>query len=502
MSLADLSAVELAAAVSAGRIRAAEAARCYLDAIAQRDGRVRAFNEVHAERAMQRAAGIDAAHAAGRELGPLAGVPVAVKDNIATDFGHTTCSSRILKNFASPYRATVIDRLEQAGAVIVGKTNLDEFAMGSSTENSGFEPTRNPWDLSCVPGGSSGGSAAAVAAGEAPLALGSDTGGSIRQPAAFCGVVGFKPTYGRVSRFGLVAYGSSLDQIGPLARDVTDAALLTRVIAGHDGRDSTSLDVPVEDYLADLDQPIEGLRVGLPREFYSAALDGEIAAMLRQAARAYEQQGARLVDVCLPHSRIDVDASGQLSSYAVACYYIVAMAEASSNLARYDGVHFGHRTATAVDDIIELYCRSRAEGFGPEVQRRVMLGTYTLSAGYYDAYYNKALKVRRLIRNDFDAAFTQADVLLCPVAPTTAFKLGAKTADPLTMYLEDIYTISVNLAGLPGLSLPAGLSRDGLPVGMQLIGPVCSEHRLLRAGRMYERASGVCRLRPGIAGDH
>ena len=499
MSLEDLSAMELAGAVAAGKVGAVEAARHYLDVIQRRDGQVHAFNQVHPERALERAAAVDADRAAGRGLGPLAGVPVGVKDNIVTDFGLTTCSSRMLAPFHSPYRATVVDRLEQAGAVIVGKTNLDEFAMGSSTENSAFGPTRNPWDLQRVPGGSSGGSAAAVAAYEVPAALGSDTGGSIRQPAAFCGVVGFKPTYGRVSRFGLVAYGSSLDQIGPLARDVADAALLTRIIAGHDPRDSTSLDVPVEDYLADLEKPLEGLRIGLPREFYTQALDAEIAQTLRQAARTYESRGARLVEVRLPHSRIDVDAQGQLSSYAVACYYIVAMAEASSNLARYDGVHYGHRTPQEPQDIIDLYCRSRAEGFGPEVQRRVMLGTYTLSAGYYDAYYNKALKVRRLIKNDFDRAFEQADVLLCPVAPTTAFRLGEKTADPLTMYLEDIYTISVNLAGLPGLSLPAGLSKTSLPIGMQLIGPVCSEHRLLRAGRMYELASGVRRLRPEMA---
>jgi aspartyl-tRNA(Asn)/glutamyl-tRNA(Gln) amidotransferase subunit A len=395
--------------------------------------------------------------------------------------------------------ATAVGKLEAAGAVVLGKTNMDEFAMGSSTENSGFRPTRNPWDASRVPGGSSGGSAAAVSARMAAAAMGSDTGGSIRQPAAFCGVVGLKPTYGRVSRLGLVAYGSSLDQIGPLTQDVADCALLLTAIAGRDAGDSTSLEAPVPDYLATLEQPLKNLRVGWPSEFFSKALDGEIAAAIRKAGEVFKGLGATIVEVSLPHSRIDIDAKGSISSFAVACYYIVAMSEASSNLARYDGVHYGHRTAAAVGDIIELYSKTRAEGFGEEVKRRIMLGTYTLSAGYYDAYYNKALKVRRLIKNDFDRAFESCDLLLCPVAPTTAFRLGEKTADPLTMYLEDIYTISLNLAGLPGLSLPAGLSRAGLPIGMQLIGPVLSEETLLRAGRMFEKAAGVWRLKPPMA---
>jgi aspartyl-tRNA(Asn)/glutamyl-tRNA(Gln) amidotransferase subunit A len=376
---------------------------------------------------------------------------------------------------------------------------MDEFAMGSSTENSGFRPTRNPWDTQRVPGGSSGGSAAAVAGRMCAAALGSDTGGSIRQPAALCGIVGMKPTYGRVSRLGLVAYGSSLDQIGPMTRDVADCALLAGVIAGHDPKDSTSVPRDVPDYLASVNKPIEGLRIGLPKEFYSEALDAEINAAIHGAADLYKSMGAQIVEVSLPHSRIDRDEHGKFSSYAVATYYIVAMAEASSNLARYDGVHYGHRTAQKVADIIELYSKSRAEGFGEEVKRRIMLGTYTLSAGYYDAYYNKALKVRRLIKNDFDAAFGKVDVLLCPTSPTTAFKLGEKTADPLTMYLEDIYTISVNLAGLPGISIPAGLSVSGLPIGMQLIGPVFSEETLLRAARMYEKASGVRCLTPPMA---
>ena len=494
--ITELSAAELRDAVAAGRVGAEEAARAYLDAIDRTEGQVAALNEVFAERAIERARALDAARAAGEPPGPLAGVPVAIKDNLCTAWGRTTCSSKMLAGFRAPYTATAVARLETAGAVVLAKTNMDEFAMGSSTENSGFRPTRNPWDAARVPGGSSGGSAAAVAARQCAAALGSDTGGSIRQPAAFCGVVGLKPTYGRVSRFGLVAYGSSLDQIGPLARDVTDAALLTAAIAGHDERDSTSLAGEVPDYAAGVDEPIEGLRVGLPREYYSEALDPEIHEAIRQAALTYESLGAELVELSLPHSRIDTDADGRLSSYAVACYYIVAMSEASSNLARYDGVHYGHRTARRVADIIELYSQSRAEGFGEEVKRRIMLGTYTLSAGYYDAYYLKALKVRRLIKNDFDRAFDACDVLLCPVAPTPAFRLGEKTADPLTMYLADIYTVSLNLTGLPGLSLPAGLSRAHLPIGMQLIGPPLAEETLLRAGRMYEKASGVTRLAP------
>ena len=496
--LTELTALELRERIAAGEAGAEEATRAYLGAIERREPAVAAYNQVLADRAVEQARAVDARRAAGEAPGALGGVPVALKDNLCTTYGRTTCSSRMLADFRAPYTATAVARLEQAGAVVLGKTNLDEFAMGSSTENSGVAPTRNPWATTRVPGGSSGGSAAAVAARMCAAALGSDTGGSIRQPAAFCGVVGLKPTYGRVSRYGLVAYGSSLDQIGPLTRDVSDAALLTGVIAGHDRRDSTSVPRDVPDYLAALDAPSDGLRVGLPAEFYSEALDPEIHQAIHHAAGVYENAGAEIVDVTLPHSRIDVDDDGALSSYAVACYYIVAMAEASSNLARYDAAHYGHRTAETCGDIVELYSRSRAEGFGAEVKRRIMLGTYTLSAGYYDAYYDKALKVRRLIKNDFDAAFERCDVLLCPVSPTTAFRLGEKIADPLTMYLADIYTISVNLAGLPGLSLPAGLSRDGLPIGMQLVGPVFHEETVLRAARLYEQASGVTRLAPAL----
>ncbi|MDP6634326.1 MAG: Asp-tRNA(Asn)/Glu-tRNA(Gln) amidotransferase subunit GatA [Phycisphaerae bacterium] len=498
-SIVELSAVELAAAIASGDISASQALEAYLEAIERIEPQVDAYNEVLTDHARTAAANIDAARAAGEPLGPLAGVPVAIKDNMCTAYGKTTCSSKILADFKAPYTATAVEKLHAAGAVVIGKTNLDEFAMGSSTENSASKVTHNPWDLDRVPGGSSGGSGACVAARLAAAALGSDTGGSIRQPAAFCGVVGFKPTYGRVSRYGLVAYGSSLDQIGPMTVDVPDAAILTGVIAGHDTRDSTSANRPAEDYLSEIETPIENLRIGLPDEFFTDALDPQIAQAIAKAADMYKSAGAEIVNVSLPHSRIDADADGKLSSYAVACYYIVAMSEASSNLARYDGVHYGHRTEEDVEGIVELFSRSRAEGFGPEVIRRIMLGTYTLSSGYYDAYYNKALKVRRLIKNDFDKAFEQCDVLLCPTTPTTAFAIGEKTADPLTMYLADIYTISLNLAGLPGVSIPACLGSDNLPVGMQLIGPEFSESTILRAARMYEKISGVTRLIPEIA---
>ena len=498
-SIVEFSAVELAAVIAAGEVSAVDALEAYLEAIEKIEPQVDAYNEVLGDQARATAADIDAARTAGRPMGPLGGVPIAVKDNMCIVYGKTTCSSKILADFRAPYTATAVEKLHAAGAVVIGKTNLDEFAMGSSTENSATKVTRNPWDLACVPGGSSGGSAACVAARLAAAALGSDTGGSIRQPAAFCGVVGFKPTYGRVSRYGLVAYGSSLDQIGPMTVDVPDAALLTAVIAGHDTRDSTSADRPADDYLAEVETPIENLRIGLPDEFFTDALDAHIGEAIAGAADLYKDAGAEIVNVSLPHSRIDADAEGNLSSYAVACYYIVAMSEASSNLARYDGVHYGHRTADDVEGIVELFSRSRAEGFGPEVIRRIMLGTYTLSSGYYDAYYNKALKVRRLIKNDFDRAFETCDVLLCPTSPTTAFEIGEKTDDPLTMYLADIYTISVNLAGLPGISIPVALDAGGLPVGMQLIGPAFSESVILRAARMYEKISGVTRLVPEIA---
>jgi aspartyl-tRNA(Asn)/glutamyl-tRNA(Gln) amidotransferase subunit A len=435
---------------------------------------VRAFISVAGDRALAQADRIDGRLAKGEQVGVLAGVPVAVKDNMCTRFGKTTCASRILADFESPYDATVVAKLEAAGAIIVGKTNLDEFAMGSSTENSGMFVTRNPWNAECVPGGSSGGSAAAVAARMVPAAMGSDTGGSIRLPASFCGVVGLKPTYGRVSRYGLVAYGSSLDQIGPMSRDVRDAALLLDVISGHDGRDSTSIDAPGTQSVARLDEPIGKLRIGVATEYMGEGLTDEVRAAVESAIDVYRRLGAEVVEVSLPHSE-----------YAIAAYYLIAMAEASSNLSRYDGVHYGYRTPEP-DDFIDLYSKSRAEGFGAEVKRRIMLGTYALSSGYYDAYYLKALKVRTLIKGDFVEAFKKCDVLACPVSPTPAFRIGEKIEDPLTMYLGDVYTISLNLAGLPGVSIPAGQSESGLPIGLQLMAPHLQEERLLQIAHAFE----------------
>jgi len=487
----NLSVVELRDAVAAGAVSAQQAVRAYLDTIATRDGGVGAYLEVFVERSLERAAAVDAARAAGKPLGTLAGVPLAVADNLCTEFGHTTCASKSLANFRSPYSATAVAKWEAAGAIVLGKTNLDEFGMGSSTESSHVKPTRNPWDVSRVPGGACGGSAAAVAGRMAAAALGGDTGGSVRQPAAFCGLVGLKPTYGRVSRFGLTEHGSSLDQVGPMTRDVADAALLLSVMAGHDANDATSAPRPVDDYLAALDQPLPGLRVGLPREFLDQArdagvLDAEIHAALQQASDAYQAAGATLVDISLPHSRIEKSADGGLASYAVAAYYIIAMAEASSNLARFDGMHFGHRTDKPCRDIHELYSKNRAEGFGDEVKRRIILGTYLLTGDLYDAYFTKALQTRRLITNDFDRAFANCDVLLCPTTPTTPFAFG-EHATPLAMYQQDLFTVSASLAGLPCVSIPAGLARAGLPIGMQLVAPAFGESMLLRAARMVEK---------------
>lgn len=485
------SALSIAADVAAGRRRAVDVCQAALARIAAQDQSLRAFLEVAREHALERAAKVDAAVAAGMPAGPLAGVPVAVKDNLCTAFGHTTAGSKILAGYVSPYAATVIARIEAAGGVIVGKTNLDEFAMGSSTENSGYFPTRNPWNTECVPGGSSGGSAAAVASGMVPLALGSDTGGSIRLPAALCGTVGLKPTYGRVSRYGLVAYGSSLDQIGPLAGSVEDAALLLGVIAGRDPHDSTSADQAVPDYVGELSDTkvralAKRLRIGVPREYFGEGLDAETRAAVEAALDVYRGLGAKIVEVSLPHT-----------PYAIATYYLVATAEASSNLARYDGVHYGHRTAHP-KDIFDLYSSSRDEGFGAEVKRRIMLGTFALSAGYYDAYYVKALKVRRLIKEDFDRAFALCDVIAGPTSPTPAFRLGEKLADPLTMYLADIYTIAANLAGIPAVSLPCGFSGTNLPIGLQLMAPLFGEVALLQAARLYERETDWHARRPAL----
>jgi aspartyl-tRNA(Asn)/glutamyl-tRNA(Gln) amidotransferase subunit A len=464
-------------AIRRGELSAAEATETCLAAIERTDAKVRAFLSTDAAAARRRAQEIDRRLKAGETPGLLAGVPVAVKDNMCTADGRpTTCASRILEGWKAPYNAHVVERLLAEGAVIIGKTNLDEFAMGSSTENSGFEATRNPWDLERVPGGSSGGSAAAVAARMVPVALGSDTGGSIRQPAALCGVVGLKPTYGRVSRYGLVAFASSLDQIGPFGRTVEDAALVLQATAGHDPRDSTSVAEPVPDYLARLEEPLDPLRIGVPKEFFGEGLDPEVEGAVREALGVYERLGATLVELSLPYA----------TDYAIAAYYIVATSEASSNLARYDGVHYGYRSSDHAD-MIDMYMRTRAQGFGDEVKRRIMLGTYALSAGYYDAYYKKAAKVRRLVREDYETAFREVDVVVGPTTPTAAFRLGEKTDDPMTMYLCDVYTVSCSLAAIAGISVPCGFTKAGLPVGLQILGNVFSEEKLLRVARMYER---------------
>ncbi len=439
-----------------------------------------AFISVDADGALQRASDVDRRRQAGEPVGALAGVPLAVKDVLCVRGGPTTCGSQILRDYVAPYDATAVERVRQADAVLVGKTNMDEFSMGSSTESSCFGPTRNPVDPRRVPGGSSGGSAAAVAAHETVLALGSDTGGSVRQPAAYCGVVGLKPTYGRVSRYGLVAYASSLDQVGPVTKDVEDAALLLNVISGRDPRDATSVDREVPDYRAKLDEGVEGLRIGWAKEFYGPGLDAEIRAAAEAAAQRLAGAGAEIVDVSLSVAG-DPD-------YCVSCYYVIAMAEASANLSRFDGVRYGFR-AEAPDDLQDLYRRTRSRGFGAEVQRRVLIGAYVLSAGYYDAYYLKAQKVRTLIRRDFEGAFDNCDLLLSPVAPTTAFPLGEQLEDPLQMYLNDIYTTSLNLAGLPGISVPAATSAEGLPIGVQLMARPFEEATLLRGARVLEQAA-------------
>jgi len=474
MTAARTTAGDIAAGVRAGKRSAEETVRESLTRIETLNPKLGMFLRVERDYALERARAVDRRRAAGESLGALAGVPVAVKDNLCTRFGTTTCGSKMLERFASRYDAHVIERLEHADAVIVGKTNLDEFAMGSSTENSAFMVTRNPWDAARVAGGTSGGSCAAVAAGVAPIALGSDTGGSVRQPASFCGLVGFKPSYGRVSRYGLVAHGSSLDQVGPVAADVRDAALLLGVIAGHDSRDSTSLDAPVPDYVAALDRPVEGLRIGVAEEYFAEGLNPEVGAAVRDAIKVLSKGDARVENIHLPHMK-----------YGTACYYLISTAEASSNLARFDGVRYGHRTA-APRDIHDLYAASRGEGFGAEVKRRIMLGTFALSSGYYDAYYLKAQKVRALIQRDFQVAFEKVDVIASPVAPTTAFHVGEKSEDPLAMYLSDIYTIAANLAGLCAVSIPCGFDAAGMPIGLQLMAPPLAEERLLAVAHHYQ----------------
>lgn len=448
-----------------------------LERIARLDPMLHCAISVLEESARKRAADLDAAASRGGPRGALQGVPVAVKDIFCTDVGTTTCGSKMLAGFKSPYNAHCVERLLDAGAVIVAKTNTDEFAMGSSTENSAYFPTRNPWDVERVPGGSSGGSVAAVAARLVPYALGSDTGGSIRQPASFCGVCGLKPTYGRVSRYGLVAFASSLDHVAPCATSAEGLARVLGCIAGKDARDSTSVDQPAPDYVAELGKPLGSLRVGVPKEYFGDGLDGEVRAAVEAAIEQYRKRGASIVELSLPHTK-----------YTIACYYLICTAEASSNLARYDGVHFGHRTATG-GDFIEMVAASRAEGFGPEVARRIMLGTYALSSGYYDAYYLKALKVRTLIARDFREAFQKCDVIVSPTTPTAAFRLGEKSDDPLQMYLADIYTTAANLAGIPAVSIPCGFTGGGLPIGLQLMAPHFEEARLLRAAQAYQQAT-------------
>jgi aspartyl-tRNA(Asn)/glutamyl-tRNA(Gln) amidotransferase subunit A len=476
-------------AVRAKQVSSVELTRHALDRIDRLDNGdagLGAFLSVHADRALEQAQAVDE----GTRTGPLAGVPVAVKDNLCTSYGLTTCASKMLANFRAPYDATVIRKLEAAGAVIVGKTNLDEFAMGSSTENSAFRKTRNPWDATRVPGGSSGGSAAAVAAGMCYGSLGSDTGGSIRQPAGLCGIVGLKPTYGRVSRYGLVAFASSLDQVGPFGLTVTDTALMLNVIAGHDPKDSTSAPRDVPDHVAGIEMPVERLRIGIAKEYdVDAGVDPQVKAAFEKTVAQYRSLGAEIVDVSLPHTE-----------YGIAAYYVIAPCEASSNLARYDGVHFGHRTKEPAKDIIELFSKSRAEGFGEEVQRRILIGTYALSEGYASKYYVQALKIRALIKRDFDRAFEQCDAILTPTSPSPAFKLGEKSGDPLSMYLTDVFTVTCNIAGLPGISLPCGFTsgEQPLPIGLQLLGPAFGEEKLLRVARMYEAATDWHTRRPGL----
>jgi aspartyl-tRNA(Asn)/glutamyl-tRNA(Gln) amidotransferase subunit A len=472
----NASLIELSAALAAGKVSSVELTGLFLSRIEQLDGELNAFITVDPESAMKEARSADARRAAG-ESGPLLGIPVAHKDIFCTQGLVTSCGSKMLANFVAPYDAHVIENFRTAGAVLLGKTNMDEFAMGSSNESSYYGPVRNPWRTSAVPGGSSGGSAAAVAARMAPVATGTDTGGSIRQPAAFSGICGLKPTYGLVSRYGMVAFASSLDQGGPMGKSAQDLATLLGVMAGFDARDSTSLQRPVEEYARDLDRPLTGLRIGLPREYFGGGVDADVAARVRDAIRWYEQQGAKTVEITLPNTHL-----------AVPAYYVLAPAEASSNLSRFDGVRYGHRAADYAD-LNDMYSKSRAEGFGAEVKRRILIGAYVLSHGYYDAYYLQAQKVRRLIARDFEEAFTQCDMIMGPTAPSTAFEIGALADDPVQMYLNDIFTIPAPLAGIPGLSIPCGFDAKGLPVGLQLMGSYFSEARLLNAAHQYQKAT-------------
>jgi len=475
---------EISARIEKREISSREVTASVFSRIGSVEDRIRSFVTLTGDQAMDMAEKADREIVSGKRS-TLSGIPVAVKDNMCTKGIPTTCSSKILQGFIPPYESTVTSKLLEQGYVLTGKTNLDEFAMGSSTENSGFFTTRNPWDTERIPGGSSGGSAAAVAADECIAALGSDTGGSIRQPAALCGVVGMKPTYGRISRYGLIAFASSLDQIGPITKNVRDCAVLLNVIAGRDPLDSTSAPVAVPDFTAGIGKEIKGLKIGIPKEYFIAGMDPEVEKAVRNAILQYASLGAIPVDVSLPHS-----------GYAVATYYVLATSEASSNLARYDGVKYGFRAEGK--DLIDMYMQSRAQGFGAEVKRRIMLGTYTLSSGYYDAYYKKAQQVRTLIKKDFENAFKTVDVILTPTTPTAAFRMGEKTADPLQMYLADIFTISVNLAGVPGISIPCGFTSGNLPLGLQLIGKHFDEETLLRAAFAYEQSTDWHRRKPNL----
>jgi aspartyl-tRNA(Asn)/glutamyl-tRNA(Gln) amidotransferase subunit A len=475
MNLKNITADKLVALYQHGDLSVTEVITSVFDEIDRTDNEVHAYITLCKERAFEDARRIDSKIASGESLEPLSGVPVAIKDNMCLRDVPTTCGSKILEGYTPPYTATAVERLRAAGAIVVGKTNMDEFAMGSSTENSAFFATRNPHNLDCVPGGSSGGSAAAVAGGMALISLGSDTGGSIRTPAAFCGVAGIKPTYGRVSRYGLVAFASSLDQIGPFAKSVRECAQVLEVICGFDHFDSTSADIPVEPLLRDIEQPIKDIRIGIPREYFVSGMDPEVKARLEKCIKVYEDMGCQLKEISLPHTQ-----------HAIATYYLIATAEASSNLARYDGVRYGARKGGDAG-LNDMYRKTRMNGFGKEVKRRILLGTYALSAGYYDAYYLKALKVRTLILQDFRQAFEQVDVILTPTSPTTAFRIGEKANDPLSMYLSDIFTITCNLAGLPGISVPCGKNSAGLPIGMQLLANHFQEALLLRAAYSFEK---------------
>jgi aspartyl-tRNA(Asn)/glutamyl-tRNA(Gln) amidotransferase subunit A len=486
MKLYEMTPHMLSGMLRSRKLGAVELTQAYLDRIDEIESKVGSYITVSAAEALKQAEKVQIELDKGADLPPLAGIPAAVKDNMCTEGIPTTCASKILSNFVPPYNATVVEKLYEQKTILLGKLNMDEFAMGGSTENSYFKQTRNPWNTERVPGGSSGGSAASVAGGEAVFALGSDTGGSIRQPAAFCGVVGMKPTYGAVSRFGLVAFASSLDQIGPLTRDVTDCALVLNAISGHDKMDSTSAPVKHPDYMKSLVNDVKGMKIGIPKEYIAEGINADVKKAIIEAAEVFRKQGAICEECTLP-----------VTEYAIPAYYLISSAEASSNLARYDGIKYGFR-AEKYTDLLDLYKQTRSEGFGPEVKRRIMLGTYALSSGYYDAYYKKALQVRTLIRNGFDEIYKNFDMVLGPTAPTTAFKIGEKVDDPLAMYLGDIYTVSANIAGLPALVLPCGFDSDGLPVGLQLIGKPFDESLLLQAGFTFEQNTNFHLSRPKI----